>query len=212
MLGYGSQGHAHALNLRDSGVDVRVGWGGRIQVPREGRGRRPARGLGGRGLEGGRPDSTRRSTRPRRKKTPRGYCARAGEGEGPLLRPRVRRPLRPDSARRPRWTWCWCAQGLGHLVRRQFQDGRGIPLPDRRPAGREAGGPSRWASPTPRESAAPGPACSRPRSRRRPRPIPSASRRSCAAGARRWSRPASETLVEAGYQPRAPDFERTLTR
>ena len=27
VLGYGSQGHAHALNLRDSGVDVRVGLG-----------------------------------------------------------------------------------------------------------------------------------------------------------------------------------------
>ena len=25
MIGYGSQGHAHALSLRDSGVDVRVG-------------------------------------------------------------------------------------------------------------------------------------------------------------------------------------------
>ena len=25
MIGYGSQGHAHALNLKDSGVDVRVG-------------------------------------------------------------------------------------------------------------------------------------------------------------------------------------------
>src|SRR5690606_27352613 len=25
ILGYGSQGHAHALNLRDSGMDVRVG-------------------------------------------------------------------------------------------------------------------------------------------------------------------------------------------
>src|SRR6202521_2639541 len=25
ILGYGSQGHAHALNLRDTGVDVRVG-------------------------------------------------------------------------------------------------------------------------------------------------------------------------------------------
>jgi ketol-acid reductoisomerase len=27
VIGYGSQGHAHALNLRDSGVDVRVGLG-----------------------------------------------------------------------------------------------------------------------------------------------------------------------------------------
>src|ERR687894_2892940 len=25
VIGYGSQGHAHALNLRDSGADVRVG-------------------------------------------------------------------------------------------------------------------------------------------------------------------------------------------
>ncbi len=25
VIGYGSQGHAHALNLRDSGVEVRVG-------------------------------------------------------------------------------------------------------------------------------------------------------------------------------------------
>src|SRR3954467_13670317 len=25
IVGYGSQGHAHALNLKDSGVDVRVG-------------------------------------------------------------------------------------------------------------------------------------------------------------------------------------------
>ena len=25
IVGYGSQGHAHALNLRDSGADVRVG-------------------------------------------------------------------------------------------------------------------------------------------------------------------------------------------
>jgi len=25
IIGYGSQGHAHALNLRDSGVQVRVG-------------------------------------------------------------------------------------------------------------------------------------------------------------------------------------------
>src|SRR5262245_65054179 len=25
VIGYGSQGHAHALNLKDSGVDVRIG-------------------------------------------------------------------------------------------------------------------------------------------------------------------------------------------
>ena len=29
VLGYGSQGHAHALSLRDSGCEVRVGLPGR---------------------------------------------------------------------------------------------------------------------------------------------------------------------------------------
>ena len=33
VIGYGSQGHAHALNLRDSGVDVRVGLLGGLQEP-----------------------------------------------------------------------------------------------------------------------------------------------------------------------------------
>ena len=54
VLGYGSQGHAHALNLRDSGVDVRVGLpegsksrakaeaeGLRVRHARRGRARRP---------------------------------------------------------------------------------------------------------------------------------------------------------------------------
>jgi len=40
ILGYGSQGHAHALNLRDSGYDVRVG------LPESSRSRDAARGEG----------------------------------------------------------------------------------------------------------------------------------------------------------------------
>jgi ketol-acid reductoisomerase len=32
IIGYGSQGHAHALNLHDSGVEVVVGLEGRQQV------------------------------------------------------------------------------------------------------------------------------------------------------------------------------------
>ena len=42
VIGYGSQGHAHALYLRDSGVDVRVGLPEGSRVPRQGRGRGPA--------------------------------------------------------------------------------------------------------------------------------------------------------------------------
>ena len=43
VLGYGSQGHAHALSLRDSGVDVRIGLARGVEVPGQGRGRGPAR-------------------------------------------------------------------------------------------------------------------------------------------------------------------------
>ena len=40
IIGYGSQGHAHALNLKDSGVDVRVG------LPASSRSRDKAKGAG----------------------------------------------------------------------------------------------------------------------------------------------------------------------
>ena len=43
VLGYGSQGHAHALSLRDSGVDVRVGLPEGSKQPGQGRGRGTAR-------------------------------------------------------------------------------------------------------------------------------------------------------------------------
>ena len=36
VIGYGSQGHAHALNLKDSGVDVRVGLPPTSKLGREG--------------------------------------------------------------------------------------------------------------------------------------------------------------------------------
>src|ERR1044071_4176865 len=40
VIGYGSQGHAHALNLKDNGVDVRVG------LPASSRSREKARAAG----------------------------------------------------------------------------------------------------------------------------------------------------------------------
>lgn len=39
IIGYGSQGHAHALNLHDSGVDVVVGlYNGQQKLEKSGRG------------------------------------------------------------------------------------------------------------------------------------------------------------------------------
>ena len=43
ILGYGSQGHAHALNLKDSGIDVVVGLRAGFEVAGQGRSRRAAR-------------------------------------------------------------------------------------------------------------------------------------------------------------------------
>ena len=45
-------------------------------------------------------------------------------------------------------------KGPGHLVRRQYTEGSGVPGPDRRPPGRRAATPRRSRSPTPRASAA----------------------------------------------------------
>ena len=41
ILGYGSQGHAHALNLKESGVDVVVGLREGSSSVEKARGRRP---------------------------------------------------------------------------------------------------------------------------------------------------------------------------
>ena len=43
IIGYGSQGHAHALNLKDSGVDVAVGLAEGSKSAREGARRGPRR-------------------------------------------------------------------------------------------------------------------------------------------------------------------------
>ena len=43
IIGYGSQGHAHALNLHESGVDVVVGLAAGLEEPAARRGGRAAR-------------------------------------------------------------------------------------------------------------------------------------------------------------------------
>ena len=44
IIGYGSQGHAHALNLKDSGVEVKVGLHESSALARQSQSRRPCRG------------------------------------------------------------------------------------------------------------------------------------------------------------------------
>jgi ketol-acid reductoisomerase len=127
VLGYGSQGHAHALNLRDSGVDVRIG------LP-EGSKSRPA--VEAEGL---------------RVLTPGEACAEADlimvlapdQVQRHLYRDDIEPNLRDGDAIffghgfNIRFGYitaptgvdvCMVApKGPGHLVRRQFQEGRGVP-------------------------------------------------------------------------------------
>ena len=81
-------------------------------------------------------------------------------------------------------------KGPGHLVRREYVDGRGVPVLVA--VEKDATG-NAWplACPTPRRSAACGPAGSRPPSPRSARPTCSASRPCSAAASPGWSRPAS---------------------
>jgi ketol-acid reductoisomerase len=127
VLGYGSQGHAHALNLRDSGVDVRIG----LKDGSKSRAAAEAEGL--------------------RVLTPGEACAEA-DLIMVLAPDQVQRHLYKDDIE-PNLTdgdaiffghgfnirfgyitppagvdVCMVApKGPGHLVRRQFEEGRGVP-------------------------------------------------------------------------------------
>src|SRR5580700_3424404 len=128
VLGYGSQGHAHALSLRDSGVDVRVG------LPEGSRSRQAAASEGLRVTTPGQaceeadlimvlaPDHVQR--------------ALYAEAIAPSLVPgdalffahglniRYQLVTPPDGV-----DVCMVApKGPGHLVRRQFAEGRGVPV------------------------------------------------------------------------------------
>ena len=128
VLGYGSQGHAHALSLRDSGVDVRVG----LPEGSKSRERADAEGL--------------------RVVTPFEACEEADLvmvlAPDPVQRKLYAEAIEPnlvdgdalffghglniryDLVRPPAGVdVCMVApKGPGHLVRRQFVDGRGVPV------------------------------------------------------------------------------------
>jgi ketol-acid reductoisomerase len=128
VLGYGSQGHAHALSLRDSGVDVRVG----LPEGSKSRERADAEGL--------------------RVVTPYEACEEADLvmvlAPDPIQRSLYSEAIEPnlvdgdalffghglnirfDLVKPPgNVDVCMVApKGPGHLVRRQFVDGRGVPV------------------------------------------------------------------------------------
>jgi ketol-acid reductoisomerase len=127
VVGYGSQGHAHALNLKDSGVDVRVG------LKAGSASRRKAEGAGLRVTsvaEAAReadlimvlaPDQTQRAIYEQEiaPGLAKGKALFFGHGFNIHFKQIVPPPDVDVVLVAPK--------GPGHLVRRQFQDGRGIP-------------------------------------------------------------------------------------
>jgi ketol-acid reductoisomerase len=127
VVGYGSQGHAHALNLRDSGVDVRVGLaaGSRSKAKAEGAGLKVLT-----VAEAAReadlvmmltPDQTTKAiydaeVAPHLGKGKALFFAHGFNIHFGQIRPAAEVDV-----------LLIAPKGPGHLVRRQFQDGRGIP-------------------------------------------------------------------------------------
>lgn len=128
VLGYGSQGHAHAMSLRDSGVDVRVG------LPEGSKSRQRAENEGLRVVTPREaceeadlimvlaPDTVQRSlyTEAVAPSLVEGDALFFGHGFNirfGLIQP----PADVDVA-------MVAPKGPGHLVRRQFVDGRGVPV------------------------------------------------------------------------------------
>ena len=186
IIGYGSQGHAHALNLHESGVKVIVGLapGSKSRALAEEAGLEVAD--VGEAVKRADvimialPDTAQKAVYDN------GDPAQSSAGPAPPVRPRLQHPLQPDRS------------AGGHRRRHGRPEGPGPPRPQRLPGRRRrarprspsiatrAGRPARGPSPTPAASATRAPASSRRRSRKRPRPTCSASSPCSAAAPRRW--------------------------
>ncbi|MDX6296554.1 MAG: ketol-acid reductoisomerase [Nocardioidaceae bacterium] len=128
VLGYGSQGHAHALSLRDSGVDVRVGLpegsASRVKAEKEGlRVLPPAEASAEADLvmvlapDPAQRDLYAESIEPNLRD---GDAIFFGHGFN-IRYGYVKPPAGVDVA-------MVAPKGPGHLVRRQFVDGKGVPV------------------------------------------------------------------------------------
>ncbi len=127
VIGYGSQGHAHALNLRDSGVDVRVGLaaGSKSKAKAEGAGLR-VMSVSDAAKEADVvmvliPDQTQKQVydaeiAPHMTKGKALFFAHGFNIHYGQIRPASDVDV-----------LLVAPKGPGHLVRRQYQDGRGIP-------------------------------------------------------------------------------------
>ena len=127
ILGYGSQGHAHALNLKDSGVDVVVG----LRPDSSSRAKaEEARPRGPRRRRSGEP-RRHRDDPPARRETGRDLEAEIADGiaEGNLLLFAHGFAIHFEQILPPPGVdvGMVAPKGPGHLVRRQYEEGHGVP-------------------------------------------------------------------------------------
>jgi ketol-acid reductoisomerase len=128
VIGYGSQGHAHALNLRDSGVDVRVG----LAEGSKSKAKAEAEGLTVRSVADAvkeadlvvilTPDQVQRHVYAKDIQPNLREGAALLFGHGFNIRFGYIKP-EPGSD-----VLMVAPKGPGHLVRREFADGRGVPV------------------------------------------------------------------------------------
>ena len=181
VIGYGSQGHGHALNLKDSGVDVIVG----LREGSSSIAKAEAQGLKVLPIAEAAaaadvvmmlaPDTEQKAIYDEH------IAANLDAGQRARLRPRLQRPLRPHRRAGGRRRDHDRPEGPGPPRAPHVHRGRRRADAHRRRAGRHRPGQGRSPCRTPTPSAAPAPASSRRRSPRRPRPTCSASRSCCAA-------------------------------
>ena len=182
IIGYGSQGHAHALNLRDSGVDVRVG----LAPTSKSVAKAKAAGLKVVARSPRRPPGPTSSccscpTRRRRSSTRATIAPHLAPGKTLMFAHGFNIRFGTITPRADIDVTMIAPKGPGHRVRETYEAGGGVPAliavhQDATRQGARAG-----ARRTRRPSARRAPACSRRRSRRRPRRTSSASRRCSAA-------------------------------
>ena len=128
VIGYGSQGHAHALNLKDSGVDVRVG----LREGSSSVAKAEAAGLRVLSIADAAAEADvimilaarHRAEGDLRRATSRRTCRRATRCPSPTASTSA-----SAASCRPRAsTWSWSRpKGPGHLVRRTYTEGGGVP-------------------------------------------------------------------------------------
>ena len=208
IIGYGSQGHAHALNLKDSGVDVRVGLRAGEHEPRQGEGRRPRR----------------RSPSPRPPRGPTSIMMLAPDTAQPTIykndiaphldagqdadvRARLQHPLRHDRAAGRRRRHDDRAEGARPPRARDVPGGRRRAGAGRRPPGRQRQRARRWRCRTPRRIGVTRAGVLETTFAEETETDLFGEQAVLCGGVSALVKAGFETLVEAGYQPEVAYFE-----